>query len=614
MPPTTTESETNAADVVWDLEPLVQGQGDAGLDRLLDEADRRAKALAVHRGKIATMDSAALASLMREVEAISDLLGRAGSYAELRFAADTLDETNGARVARTEERLTAVSNELIFIRLEWAVVPDDRAAELLPSPALDFCRHHLAVARRYRPHLLTEPEERILADKNVTGRNAWGRLFQENTAAITLSIDGQTVSLEEGLTRLHSPDRDERRRAAEAVTAGLAPSLRARSFTFNTLLADKATDDRLRRYATWLQSRNLDNEAGDESVQALIQAVVARYDIPRRWYELKAKLLGLPRLADYDRYALVAESEESYGWGRARAMVMDAYRSFSPELARGVEVFFDSPWIDAPVRPGKQTGAFCSYTVPSVNPYIMLNWTGRRSDVLTLAHELGHGVHAWLARDQGIFHQTTPLTLAETASVFGETLTFGKLLAATTDPAARLALLAEDLEKMIATVFRQIAMNRFEDTVHTERRSKGELSVERFGEVWAETQGRMLGPAVEITAGYRTWWSYIPHFFQLPGYVYAYAYGQLFALSVYREYGRRGPDFAPTYLEMLRRGGSMSPEDLGKIVGVDVNDTKFWEGGILLIEEGLRATEEAAVAAGRIPGAATKKSATPPMR
>jgi oligoendopeptidase F len=601
MPPVTTESETNAADVVWDLEPLVQGQGDAGLDRLLDDAERRAKALAVHRGRIGSMDAAALASLMHEVEAISDLLGRAGSYAELRFAADTLDEANGARVARTEERLTAISNELIFIRLEWAALPEDRAAELLRSKALDFCRHHLGVARRYRPHLLSEPEERILAEKNVTGRNSWGRLFAENTAAITLTLDGKTVSLEEGLTQLHSHDRDTRRSAAEAVTAGLAPALRTRSFTFNTLLADKATDDRLRRYASWLQSRNLDNEAGDESVQALIHAVVGRYDIPRRWYEIKAKMLGMPRLTDYDRYALVAESEEAYGWSRARALVMDAYRSFSPELARGVEVFFESPWIDAPVRPGKQTGAFCSYTVPSIHPYILLNWTGRRSDVLTLAHELGHGVHAWLAREQGIFHQTTPLTLAETASVFGETLTFGKLLAEATDPGERLALLAEDLEKMLATVFRQIAMNRFEEAVHTERRTKGELSVERFGEVWAETQGSMLGPAVEITAGYRTWWSYIPHFFQLPGYVYAYAYGQLFALSVYREYKKRGPDFAPAYLEMLRCGGSTSPEELGRIVGVDVNDPKFWEGGLLLIEEGLRATEEAAVAAGRIP-------------
>jgi oligoendopeptidase F len=265
-----------------------------------------------------------------------------------------------------------------------------------------------------------------------------------------------------------------------------------------------------------------------------------------------------------------------------------------------VRQFFDDSWIDAPVRPGKRPGAFCAYTVPSHHPYLLLNWTARRRDVLTLAHELGHGVHAYLARGQGVFHQATPLTLAETASVFGETVTFGRLLEETTDPAARLVLIAESLEGQIATVFRQTAMNRFEDRVHTERREQGELSTDRFGELWHDTQTEMLGDAVELTDGYRNWWSYVPHFIGTPGYVYAYAYGQLLALSVYRQYEERGAEFVPAYLDLLSRGGSAPPEELGKVVGVDLADPGFWDGGLTIIEEQLAAAVAAAEAAGRL--------------
>jgi oligoendopeptidase F len=369
---------------------------------------------------------------------------------------------------------------------------------------------------------------------------------------------------------------------------------------FNTLLADKATDDRLRHYPGWLASRNLDNEASDESVAALVAAVERRYDIPQRWYALKARLLGVDRIADYDRMASVAEQDAEIGWSDAHELVLDAYSSFSPELAEIAARFFEEGWIDAPVRPGKRPGAFCAYTVPSHHPYLLLNWTARRRDVLTLAHEMGHGLHAYLAREQGVFHQATPLTLAETASVFGETVTFGRLRDATSEPADRLALVAESLEGQIATVFRQTAMNRFEDHVHTERRERGELSVERFGELWIETQHAMLGDAVELTDGYATWWSYIPHFIGTPGYVYAYAYGQLLALSVYREYEERGAEFVPSYLELLAKGGSQSPEALGRIVGVDLADPGFWDGGLDIVEQQLHAAEAAAVAAGRV--------------
>ena len=597
---TTTDTDLTAADVAWDLEPLVDGKGEAGVDQLLDEAERVAASVAERRGTVVQLDAAGLASVMRELASIAELVGRAASYASLRFAADTTDPGRGALLQHVEERATAINTRILFFELEWAALPDDRAAELLADEQLTFCRHYLAAARRYRPHLLTEPEELVMTEKAVTGRSAWSRLFSELTSTIAVDLDGGRVSLEEALSRLSSPDRGERRAAAESVTAALGPGLRTRAFVFNTLLADKAVDDRLRKYQHWLASRNLDNEASDESVRALVAAVQARYDIPQRWYALKARVLGLDRLADYDRMASMASEESEFGWRQARELVLDAYGSFSSELEGAAHRFFDEAWIDAPVRPGKRPGAFCAYTVPSQHPYLLLNWTGRRRDVLTLAHELGHGLHAYLARDQGVFHQTTPLTLAETASVFGETVTFGRLLAETSDPAARLALLAESMEGQIATVFRQTAMNRFEDRVHTERREVGELSVDRFGELWYETQAELLGDTVEITDGYRTWWSYIPHFIGTPGYVYAYAYGQLLALSVYRTYEERGAGFVPQYLELLRSGGSRTPDELGRIVGVDLGDPGFWDGGLAIVEQQLEAAETAAAEAGRI--------------
>jgi len=596
---TTSEQDLRALDVAWDVEPLVDGLGEAGVDAFVADAAQRAAGLGRFKGRIETLDAGELAEAVRELAELSEILGRAGSYAGLRFAVDVTDPARGALLARVEEQATAITNDLLFFELEWAELPDDHVAALIDDERLAFCRHYLESARRYRAHLLSEAEERILADKSVTGRSAWGRLFSELTSTITVDLDGG-ISLEEGLSRLQSPDREVRAAAAMAVTEGLAPGLRTRAFVFNTLLADKATDDRLRRYPSWIASRNLDNEASDESVQALVDAVVARYDIPQRWYALKARLLGLDRLADFDRMASVASSEDEFAWSHAKELVLDAYASFSGELADVVQRFFDDAWIDAPVRPGKRPGAFCAYTVPSHHPYLLLNWTARRRDVLTLAHELGHGVHAYLAREQIVFQQSTPLTLAETASVFGETVTFGRLLEETTDPAARLALLAESLEGQIATVFRQIAMNRFEAAVHTERREQGELSVERFGELWAASQRDMLGDSVEVTEGYKTWWSYIPHFIGTPGYVYAYAYGQLLALAVYRQYEEQGAAFVPSYLDLLRRGGSESPEDLGRIVGVDLGDPGFWTGGLLIVEEQLEAAERAAVEAGRL--------------
>ena len=583
-------------EAAWDLGELVDGDEENGVARQLDQALERASAFAAaHAGKLAELDAAGLAAAMRELAEINELVGKAGSFASLRFATDTADSARGALLQLVQERATEIETKLLFFELEWAALDDDRAAQLLTAQELDFCAHYLRSARRYRPHLLTEPEETILAEKTISAESAWARLFGELVATLRVPVDDQELALDVALSRLQDSRRETRRTVAEAVSAALEPGLRTRAFIYNTLVYDKAVDDRLRHYPHWLASRNLANEASDESVMALVEAVRGRFDIPQRWYTLKAKLLGVDRLADYDRSAPVLPEDVTFSYAESRELVLETYEAFSPDAGRVVRRFFDEQWVDAPVRPHKRGGAFCAYTVPSVHPYVLLNFTARRRDVLTMAHELGHGLHAALAQPQGVFHQSTPLTLAETASVFGEALVFGRMLDAAPDDDARLSLLAERIDGAIATVFRQMAMNRFEHLIHTRRRSEGELSVERICDSWVEAQSELFGESVQITDGYRMWWSYVPHFINTPGYVYAYAYGQLLALSVYGRYLQEGASFAPDYLKMLAAGGSRAPEELGAMAGIDLADPGFWDAGLALVEQQLRDAEELAL-------------------
>jgi oligoendopeptidase F len=598
-------ADPDLARVEWNLDTLLDGAGEgaAGVEALLDEAQRRADAFAeAHAGRVAELDAPGLVAAMAELAALQDLTGRAGSYAMLNFTTATADPQRGALLQKVQERGTQLETTLLFFELEWAALDDEHADRLLAGEEIAFARHHLRTARRYRPHLLSEPEEKVLAEKSLTSSSAWTRLFEEQAASIEVDVDGEDgpVALDVALSNLFSPERDVRRHTAERVTAALQPGLRVRAYVLNTLLADKMVDDRLRSYPHWLASRNLANEASDESVAALVDAVRGRYELARRWYRLKAKLLGLDRLADYDRMAAVTGEDDTIPWAQARDLVLDSYASFSPVLADTAREFFTGDYIDAPVRPGKRGGAFCAYVVPSAHPYVMLNYTARRRDVLTLAHELGHGVHASLARPQGIYHFATPLTMAETASVFGETIVFGRLLEQAPTPESRLSLLAESIEGSIATVFRQVAMNRFEDLAHTTRRSEGELALDAINGLWAQSQEELLGDAVEVTEGYKTWWSYVPHFINTPGYVYAYAYGQLLALAVYGRYEEEGSSFVPAYLELLAAGGSKPPEELGRIVGVDLADPGFWDKGLALVERQLEAAEAAAREAGRL--------------
>jgi oligoendopeptidase F len=489
------------------------------------------------------------------------------------------DASRGALLAHLQERAAPLETKLLFFGLEWAAVEEEVAETLLADDELAQWRHYLTSLRKYRPYLLTEPEERVLTEKSVSGVSAWSRLYEELLGAMRVELDGEPMSLESAMARLYAADRETRRGAADAITEALGPGLRTRTFVFNTILLDKSIDDRLRGYPSWISGRNLANETTDEAVQALVDAVVSRYEVAQRYYRLKARLLGLDRLAHWDRYAPLTEDTVRVGWDDARSVVVNAYGDFADEAGEIVDGFFEQSWIDAPVRDDKRTGAFCATTVPGVHPYVLMNYTGDRRSVLTLAHELGHGLHGVLAQPLGLFNASTPLTTAETASVFGEALTFKRLLAAEDDPRRRLDLLAGRLEDAFATTFRQISMNRFEDAVHTARRTTGELAPEGLSEHWLTTQEALFADTVD-TEGYASWWSYVPHFASVPGYVYAYAYGYLFSLAIFQRYEEEGDALVEPYFELLRAGGSQSPEELARIVGLDLADPAIWASGI----------------------------------
>jgi oligoendopeptidase F len=585
---------TGAEEVAWDLSDLFEGIDDPRIDEEIARAEADAAEFRErYHGKVAELDAASLAVAVAEHERIESAVVRPLTFAHLVFATNMAEPARGALVARLGEKAAALETQLLFFGLEWAAAPDDVAEQLLADPALDDWRHHLVSLRKFRPYLLSEPEERIVTEKGVSGVSAWSRLYEEQLGALRVSVDGDELSLETAMARLYDADRDTRRTAADAITEALRPGLRTRAFVFNTILLDKSIDDRLRGYATWITARNLANETTDEAVEALVEATTSRYDVAQRYYRLKARLLGLDALDHYDRFAPVSTDSAKTPWDDARRIVVDAYTEFSDEAGQVVSRFFDDNWIDGPVRPDKRTGAFCATTVPGVHPYVLMNYTGDRRSILTLAHELGHGLHGVLSQPLGLFNSSTPLTTAETASVFGEALTFEVLLAAEDDPRRRLDLLTGRIEDAIATTFRQIAMNRFENAVHTERREQGELAPERIAELWLEAQDTLFADSVS-TEGYGPWWSYIPHFTGSPGYVYAYAYGYLFSLAIYRRYVQEGDAMVEPYLELLRAGGSRPPEELAQIVGLDLTDPAIWASGIDALSEELDEAERLA--------------------
>ncbi len=596
MPDTT---KTGAEGVTWNLGDLYASGTDPRLDADLDTADRRSDAFAAtYRGRVAGLSAKEMAELFTEYETIGDLAGRMMSYAYLSWSTQTDDPARGALMQKVTERGSRLRQKLVFLDIEWANASDEAAARLVADPRLARWRHWLVTARRYRPHLLSEPEEKILREKAVTGAAAWSRFFDEMHGANRYEWEGETVPEQVVLAKLYEPDRAVRRAAAASITRGLHAVERTTTFIANTLLADKASDDGLRKYPGWISARNMENQVDDATVDALIRAVTGRYDIVARYYGLKRRLLGLDELFDYDRYAPLPAAERRYSWNESREIVLAAYRRFHPRMAEIASQFFERRWIDADVHAGKRGGAFCDDCVPSVHPYVLVNYLGRTDDVMTVAHELGHGVHGFLARDRGILLAATPLTTAETASIFGETLVFNDLYGREHDPKVKLAMLVREIEGGFATVFRQVAMNRFEEAMHTARRTGGELATADFSRLWLETQRAMFGDSVTLTDEYGMWWSYIPHFIHTPGYVYAYSFGDLLVRALYARY-RASPDgFADRYLALLAAGGSDWPHELLKPLGVDLKDPGFWAQGLGLLEEMVNQAERLARDAG----------------
>ncbi|MEM6783983.1 MAG: M3 family oligoendopeptidase [Bacteroidota bacterium] len=580
--------KTGAEEVRWNLNDLYADTN--ALEADLARADDLAAAYADrYRGRLNSLQAPALATAMKDLAAIQDMLGRAYTFAYLNWSTATEDTARGALLQHVKEAYTQTVQRLIFFDVEWAAVDAEKAEYLLQDKALAPYRHYLELQQLQKDHLLSEPEEKILAEKSITGRSAWTRFFDETLGRARFEFQGESLPEQAVLAKLHEPARAVRKEAALSLTDGFVRLEHPLTYAFNTVLADKASSDRMRGYTTWIQSRNLANEIQDASVQALIDAVTGRYDVAQRYYRLKARLLGLDGegeaiMMDYDRYAPLPQTDDAdnhrYTWNAARSLVTDAYGDFHDEMGTIVTRFFDERWIDAPPVAGKRGGAFSHGAVPSAHPYILMNYTGRVRDVQTLAHELGHGVHQYLSRGQGVFHADTPLTTAETASVFGEMLVFQRLIGAETAPQRRLAMLVQKIDDSMATVYRQVSMNRFEDAIHTHRRNQGELTPEQFAEHWMTTQSALYGDSVTLGEHYRRWWSYIPHFVHTPGYVYAYAFGELLVLALYARYLDEGEAFPPKYRALLAAGGSDWPHVLVGRLGIDLEDPAFWQQGL----------------------------------
>jgi oligoendopeptidase F len=601
-------SDPELAAAVWDLEPLVGGGGSDGARRCLDDAAGRAVDFAAHHsGRVAQLDPVELTAAMRELAAIRELTMRAFIYADLGREGDLEDESASALHQEVAERRLEIEQTVRFFELEWAALSPAAMERALDSGGaeLDFAAHHLRRVHDAGTEMLSVAEERVLSETAPTSRLGWTRLMAELCSAVRFEVDGEEFGAGGILSLRESPDRGLRRRAQEAYVASLEPGLRTRAFAYNALLQGHATLDRLRGRSNWLDAQNRENEITGAEAQALIDAVVCRYDIPHRWHRLKARLLGLDRLADYDVMAPIATVERLYGYAEARDLVLDSVGSFSPRARQIVSRFFDEGWIDAPARPSKFFPAFCESEAPAVHPYVLLNHTGTFGDVMTMAHELGHGLHGVLAAPRGIFHVLAPTIVAETASIFGETLLSERMLASTRDDRERLAIIGLSIDGAMKAVHWQIAFNRFEDAAHSRRRSDGELTPDVLNELFAQATSDYLGDAVEPTPGIECEWSVVPHFFfDVPGYVYGYAYGQLLAFAAYARYRQVGEPFAEDYLAMLAAGGSRSPHQLAAMIGIDLKDPEFWNSGLDLIDARLREAERLA-AAGPPAGEAT---------
>ncbi len=604
MAQTAKNVKSGAEGVTWDLSDLYSGLSDKRIERdLKNLIEKSASFEKTYRGKISSssVKPGTLYNAVKELESISEQIGKLLSFAYLIFAADTSKPEHGAFLQKIQEKATEARKHLMFFELEWISLNDKTAGKLLDIKKLAEYRHFLEQERRYKPHRLSEPEETILDEKANTGSRAFRRLFDEimNNIRFQIRLDGKVKSLSETetLALLYDPDRKKRKAAAKGLTNGLLKNSHVLTFIFNTLVQDHAVNDRMRNFAQPMASRHLDNEIDDETVRALITSCENNYDMVATYYGLKKKLLGLKKFYDYDRYAPLSSESKMIKYDASRDIILSSFSDFSTRMADVAGKFFEKSWIDAEVRNGKRGGAFSHGTVPSVHPYVFTNYTGRLRDVMTLAHELGHGIHQYLSRKQGYFQSNTPLTTAETASVFAEMLVFHKLTETEKDPAVKLSLICSKLEDIFATVFRQVVLTRFEESLHAKRRDKGELTADEIGEFWIEANRPMFGDTVVLTEDYSHWWMYIPHFIHSPFYCYAYSFGELLVLALYDKYLTEGNKFVPRYIELLSSGGSDAPEILLTRVGVDIKDSGFWQGGLDLLR---KMVEDAVLLAGKI--------------
>ncbi|MBF0269128.1 MAG: M3 family oligoendopeptidase [Alphaproteobacteria bacterium] len=569
----------------WDLADLYAGPKAPELERDLTAAMHDAKALEAEvKGRLASLSGAEFGAVIGRFERVYETLGRVLSYAQLLHAADVADPERGRFSQTMQERATDISTHTLFFTLEINRLDDDTLADKLKDPAAARYAPWLRDLRSFRPHQLSDELEKLLHEKEVTGRSAWMRLFDETMARLKFPIEGREMSITQATDLLSDPDRARRQMAGQAIGKVLGDHAPTFSLITNVLAKDKAIEDDWRKYPHPVSARNLSNQVEDEVVDALVTAVKGAWDqLAHRYYKMKGRWMGLDHMDYFDRNAPLPEDmDRRYGWGEAVDLVLSAYGRFSPELAQIGKRFFDNPWIDASIRPGKAPGAFAHPTVPCAHPYLLVNFMGRARDVMTLAHELGHGVHQVLAGAQGPLLSETPLTLAETASVFGEMLVFRAMLADEPDPKNRRVLLAGKVEDMLNTVVRQVAFYEFEHRVHSERRL-GEIGPDRLGDMWLDVQKESLGPAFKFSDEYRHFWSYIPHFIHSPFYVYAYAFGDCLVNSLYESYRQGLPAFEEHYVEMLKAGGTKRHRDLLKPFGLDASNPAFWRQGLDVI-------------------------------
>jgi len=573
----------SAEGIRWDLSDLFSSHDDPRIEATLDDCRAEAEGFALrYRGKIATIKPGDLLAALKQLEQIEDSLSRVANYSSLLYSADSARPEYQDLEQRVEQRITEIRNLLLFFELEWLELEEQAAARHLSARELKNYTHFLSSIRRFRPHKLSEAEEKVVNEKDNTGRNAFGRLFSEITSTLSFPLErgGKTeeLTLSEILALLHDPERDVRRGAMETVYRGLSAHRDTITFIYDTLIQDHLTMDRLRKYPDPMLERHLVNEIDGAAVGKMMAVTEKNYLLAHDYFRLKARLLSLPKLALYDQYAPVGKDLTPFPFSEAQTIILEAFNAFSPVFREIAGEFFAKRWIDAEIRKGKRGGAFCASPSPGLHPYILCNYTDNLRDVMTVAHELGHGLHGSLSRKQSFFNYDTPLTTAETASVFGEMLVFDYLVERQSDPKVQIALFAGKLEDAFATVFRQNVLTRFEEAVFAKRRA-GRLTPDAVGETWLGANKAYYGDTVEMPDGYRWGWSYIPHFIHSRFYCYSYVFGQLLVLALYRIYREEGRSFVPKYLALLEAGGSDSPEALLKPLGVDIHDAAFWQKG-----------------------------------